>query len=118
MTTSLFWNTRFQQVWPSTRTLVSSEQTTRARRRRARIALTAASMRGLARRNAASSAPWLLARPNNSSIMRLSRRSLMAWVKRRYSASATILMLNGLPGSRPSGSGAKVVAPHPWQSPG
>jgi hypothetical protein len=28
-----------------------------------------------------------------------------------------MLMLNGLPGSRPSGNGARVVAPHPRHCP-
>lgn len=57
ITTSAFWNTQSQQVFPATRTDVSSEHTTRARRSRARIAPTSASKHGMARRNAASSAP-------------------------------------------------------------
>jgi hypothetical protein len=73
ITTSAFWNTQFQWPLPSMRTPVSSEYTTRARRSRARMAATSASNRGLPRRNAASSAPSLIARPNNSISSRASR---------------------------------------------
>src|SRR3712207_8322183 len=48
ITTSSFWNTQFQQVRPSMRTPVSSEQTARARRSRAKMAAVSASKRGLA----------------------------------------------------------------------
>jgi len=51
-TISLFWKIQFQQVRPATRTLVSSEHTTRARRSRARMAATSASKCSLPRRNA------------------------------------------------------------------
>src|SRR5271157_4895914 len=66
MTTSSFWNTQFQQVRPATRTEVSSEQITRARRSLARMLVTSASKRGLPRRNAASRAPSLMHRPYKS----------------------------------------------------
>jgi hypothetical protein len=81
------------------------------------MALVSASKRSLPRRNAASSAPSLIARPNSSSSSRLSRRELTWWTKRRYIASATMVWLNGVPGSNPSGSGAKVVAPQQRQCP-
>ena len=51
MTTCWFWNTQFQSVRPSMRTVVSSEQIDRERRSRARIATAATlSKQGLARR--------------------------------------------------------------------
>ena len=87
MTTSAFWNTQFQQVRPSIRTVVSSEHTTRARRNRARIAATSLSNAVLARRN----------RPS--------------------SAVATMPGPNGEPASNPSGTGATVVPPQEGQHP-
>ena len=77
ITTSAFRNTLFQQVRPSTRTEVSSEHTTRARRSRAKIAPTSASKHGMARWKGA---PSLIASPNKSSSRRLSRRWLIAWL--------------------------------------
>ena len=60
ITTCSFWNTQFQWVWPSMRTDVSSEQTIRERRSRARIAVTSLSKQDLARCNIASNAPSLI----------------------------------------------------------
>ena len=60
ITTCSFWNTQFQWVRPSMRTEVSSEQTIRERRSRARIAATSLSKQGLARWNIASNAPSLI----------------------------------------------------------
>src|SRR3984957_17663474 len=51
MTTVWFWNTQFQWVRPSMRTVVSSEQMMRERRNRARIAASSLSKQGLARRH-------------------------------------------------------------------
>jgi hypothetical protein len=60
ITTWSFWNTQFQWVRPSMRTEVSSEQTMRERRNRARMAATSLSKHGLARCNIASNAPSLI----------------------------------------------------------
>ena len=73
MTTWSFWNTQFQWVRPSMRTVVSSEQIMRERRNRTKIAATSLSKQGLARRNMASSAPSRISRANKCRNSRLSR---------------------------------------------
>ena len=116
-TTSPFWNTQFQQLRPATRTEVSPQQTTRARRSRSKMLATSASKHDLPRRSAASSAPSLIASPNSSSSSRLRRQQLVACMKRKYMVSATMPTLNGVLGSKSSGTGASVTPPQHWQCP-
>jgi hypothetical protein len=61
--TASFWNTHSHWFFPPTRALVSSEQTSRARRRRVRMRLAALSNNGAARANRLANAPSLIARP-------------------------------------------------------
>jgi hypothetical protein len=81
------------------------------------MAAVASSKRLLTRRNMAAGAPALSLRANGWRNGRLSRRQLMAWVKRRWRAGARIDGPNGEPSSRPSGTGAGVVPPQHGQWP-